>query len=76
MAGDVTLDTDGAGRCPLCGSLVRGEPHTLLTYWHPVEACRDRLVVALREREDRIAVLADLLDVYRPRRRLRVVADA
>lgn len=42
------LDAGGHGTCPMCGAPVVGEPGTLLTYWHPVEVCRDRLASRLR----------------------------
>ena len=42
------LDGEGAGTCAACGLRVIGEPSTLLTYWHPVEVCRDRLASRLR----------------------------
>jgi hypothetical protein len=48
------LDAGGYGDCPLCGTHVRGEPGTLLTYWHTVESCRDALVVRLRAAEGRL----------------------
>ena len=50
------LDADGVGDCPTCGLVVRGEPGTLVSYGHPVEACRDRLVVLLRATEARLRV--------------------
>lgn len=50
------LDADGVGDCPMCGLVVRGEPGTLISYWHTVEACRDRLVVLLRATEARLRV--------------------
>jgi len=43
------LDGDGAGTCAACGLRVIGEPGCLLTYWHPVEACRDHLARQLRD---------------------------
>lgn len=38
-----TLDDEGRGACPMCGLPVRGEPRTVVSYWHPVEDCRYRL---------------------------------
>lgn len=48
------LDAGGHGTCPMCGAPVVGEPGTLLTYWHPVETCRDRLVALLRSARARL----------------------
>lgn len=50
------LDAGGHGTCPLCGASVRGEAGTLVSYWHTVEACRDRLAALLRATEARLRV--------------------
>lgn len=42
-------DHEGRGMCPLCDADVIGEPGTLVSYWHPVEACRDRLAAQRRD---------------------------
>ena len=42
------IDAFGRGCCPLCRGSVIGEPETLVSYWHPIEVCRDALVVRLR----------------------------
>lgn len=49
------LDNMGAGKCPLCATAVRGEPETFINYWHPVEVCRDALVLRVRDLERRLA---------------------
>lgn len=43
------LDAGGHGDCPHCGERVVGEPGSLVTYWHPIEACWARVVDQLRE---------------------------
>lgn len=48
------LDALGRARCPLCMSTVRGEAETFVNYWHPVEVCRDALVLRVRDLERRL----------------------
>lgn len=60
MSGDVVpvsdqLDALGRSRCPVCLAVVRGEAHTFVNYWHPVEVCRDALVLRVRDLERRLA---------------------
>ena len=50
------LDGEGAGTCAACGLRVIGEPGCLLTYWHPVEACRDRLASQARAMRHALAL--------------------
>lgn len=50
------LDGEGAGTCAACGLRVIGEPRTLLTYWHPVEVCRDRLASQARAMRHALAL--------------------
>jgi hypothetical protein len=50
------IDEHGAGCCPLCGDIVRGEVGTLVSYWHPVEVCRDRLASQLESARRRLAL--------------------
>jgi hypothetical protein len=49
------LDALGRARCPICLATVRGEAHTFVNYWHPVEVCRDALVLRVRDLERRLA---------------------
>ena len=51
-----TLDGNGAGTCAACGLRVIGEPGCLLTYWHPVEACRDHLARQARAMRHALAL--------------------
>ena len=48
------LDALGRARCPICHATVRGEAHTFVNYWHPVEVCRDALVLRVRDLERRL----------------------
>jgi hypothetical protein len=43
------VGADGRGRCPVCDADVDGEPGSLVSYWHPVEDCRDVLATRLRD---------------------------
>ena len=56
------LDEMGCGACPLCATVVRGEHGTFINYWHPVEVCRDALVIRVRDLERRLSDAERILE--------------